>query len=166
MGKISEVRPLRFLLLCRWMILLKPLAADFVCWPAGCFPASPAAVRTEMKTQLSARAKYIFSHLCPQRTLSESPSLNTVMNRGISGGKVFYKSPDVDLSTTLDFFTYLDPRRSRIRGRAVCVRDKQQQDANRGQDFAGSLSPPDPSVAMNNKCAGQSRYHSETAPGE
>lgn len=48
----------------------------------------------------------------------------------------------------------------------VCVRDKQQQDADRGQGFAGSLSPPDPSVAMNNKCAGQSRYRSETAPGE
>lgn len=118
MGKISEVKPLRFLLLCRRMILLKPLAAVFVCWPAGLFSCEPPrCCQNRDETLLSARPEYIFSHLCPRLALSESPSLNTVMNRGISGGKVFYQSPDEDLNKTLDFFTYLAPRRSRMGGR-------------------------------------------------
>lgn len=85
----------------------------FSCEPPRC-------CQNRDETLFLARPEYIFSHLCPQRALSESPSLNTVMNRGISGGKVFYQSPDEDLSKTLDFFTYLAPRRSRMGGRG-CV---------------------------------------------
>lgn len=75
-----------------------------------------------------ARPEYIFPHLCPQCALSESPSLYTVMNRGISGSKVFHQSPDENLSETLDFFTYLAPQRSRVGEGGLCE-DKQKQDA-------------------------------------
>lgn len=75
-----------------------------------------------------------------------------VMNMGISGSKVFsFLLPDENLSETLDFFTYLAPRRSAVGGKGGLCGDKQQQDAGRRQGFARSLSPPDPSVAMNNK---------------